>query len=77
MDDMLRIHLTLGMLDCLDDVIEVVQELEEEKRRGVDMVHLKMLADTVYEKKLDIDRIERWSEETRNQEEGDDHETTS
>ena len=77
MDDMLRIHLTLGMLDCLDDVIEVVQELEEEKRRGVDMVQLKMLADTVYEKKLDIDRIERWSEETRNQEEGDDHETTS
>ena len=64
MDDMLRIHLTLGMLDCLDDVIEVVQELEEEKRRGVDMVHLKMLADTVYEKKLDIDRIERWSEAT-------------
>ena len=29
MDDMLRIHLTLGMLDCLDDEIEVVQELEE------------------------------------------------
>ena len=71
MDDMLRIHLTLGMLDCLDDVIEVVQELEPERRRGVDEVQLKMLAETVYEKKLDIDRIERWSEATT--QEGDEN----
>ena len=70
---MLRLHMTLGMLDCLDDVIEVVQDLEPEKRRGVDEGQLKMLADTVYEKKLDIDRIERWSEATT--QEGDDNET--
>lgn len=70
---MLRLHMTLGMLDCLDDVIEVVQDLEPERRRGVDEVQLKMLADTVYEKKLDIDRIERWSEATT--QEGDDNET--
>jgi hypothetical protein len=72
---MLRIHVTLGMLDCLDDVIEVVQDLEPERRRGVDEIQLKMLADTVYEKKLDIDRIERWSEATTL--EGDDNETAS
>jgi len=71
--EMLRLHMTLGMLDCLDDVIEVVQDLEPERRRGVDEVQLKMLADTVYEKKLDIDRIERWSEATT--QEGDDNET--
>jgi hypothetical protein len=70
---MLRLHMTLGMLDCLDDVIEVVQDLEPERRRGVDEVQLKMLAETVYEKKLDIDRIERWSEATT--QEGDDNET--
>tara|TARA_Y100001963_G_scaffold13612_1_gene16969 strand:+ start:214 stop:441 length:228 start_codon:yes stop_codon:yes gene_type:complete len=71
--EMLRLHMTLGMLDCLDDVIEVVQDLEPERRRGVDEIQLKMLADTVYEKKLDIDRIERWSEATT--QEGDDNET--
>ena len=27
---MLRLHMTLGMLDCLDDVIEVVQDLEQQ-----------------------------------------------
>ena len=70
---MLRLHMTLGMLDCLDDVIEVVQDLEPERRRGVDEIQLKMLADTVYEKKLDIDRIERWSEATTQK--GDDNET--
>ena len=73
MSEMLRLHMTLGMLDCLDDVIEVVQDLEPERRRGVDEIQLKMLADTVYEKKLDIDRIERWSEATT--QEGDDNET--
>ena len=76
MTEMLRLHMTLNMLDCLDDVIEVVQELEEERRRGVDMVQLKMLADTVYEKKLDIDRIERWADETT-QEEGEEYETAN
>ena len=63
--------MTLNMLDCLDDVIEVVQALEPERRRGVDEVQLKMLAETVYEKKLDIDRIERWSEATT--QEGDEY----
>ena len=36
-------------------------------------VKWKLLADTVYEKKLDIDRIERWTDAT-NQPEGDNDE---
>ncbi len=53
---MYRLHLTLGMLDCLDDIIEIVMELPDEKRRGVDERKLLMLQQTVYEKKLGIDR---------------------
>lgn len=68
---MLRLHLTLNMLDCLDDIIEVVQELDPERKRGVDEVQLKMLEETIYEKKLDIDRIERWTEQTKDQDEED------
>lgn len=68
---MLRLHLTLNMLDCLDDIIEVVQGLDPERKRGVDEVQLKMLEETIYEKKLDIDRIERWTEQTKDQDEED------
>ena len=70
---MLRLHITLNMLDCLDDVVELVQELPDSQKRGVSKVQLKLLADTVYEKKLDIDRIERWTDAT-NQPEGDNDE---
>ena len=59
------------MLDCLDDIIEVVQGLDPERKRGVDEVQLKMLEETIYEKKLDIDRIERWTEQTKDQDEED------
>jgi len=61
------------MLDCLDDVVELVQELPDNHKRGISKVQLQLLADTVYEKKLDIDRIERWTNEIK-QPEGDNNE---
>ena len=61
---MLRIHITLNMLDCLDDIVELVQDLPDSQKRGIDKVQLQLLSDTIYEKKLDIDRIERWTNET-------------
>ena len=70
---MLRLHITLNMLDCLDDVVELVQELPDSHKRGISKVQLQLLADTVYEKKLDIDRIERWTNEIK-QPEGDNDE---
>ena len=70
---MLRLHITLNMLDCLDDVVELVQELPDSHKRGISKVQLQLLADTVYEKKLDIDRIERWTNEIK-QPEGDNNE---
>jgi len=70
---MLRLHITLNMLDCLDDVVELVQELPDNHKRGISKVQLQLLADTVYEKKLDIDRIERWTNEIK-QPEGDNNE---
>ena len=70
---MLRLHITLNMLDCLDDIVELVQDLPDSQKRGVDKVQLQLLSETVYEKKLDIDRIERWTNETK-QPEGDNDE---
>lgn len=70
---MLRIHITLNMLDCLDDIVELVQDLPDSQKRGIDKVQLQLLSDTIYEKKLDIDRIERWTNETT-QNEGDNDE---
>ena len=70
---MLRLHITLNMLDCLDDIVELVQDLPDSQKRGVDKVQLQLLSETVYEKKLDIDRIERWTTETK-QPEGDNDE---
>ena len=71
---MLRIHITLNMLDCLDDIVELVQDLPDSQKRGIDKVQLQLLSDTIYEKKLDIDRIDRWTNETT-QPEGDDDES--
>ena len=71
---MLRLHITLNMLDCLDDIVELVQDLPDSQKRGISKVQLQLLADTVYEKKLDIDRIERWTNETK-QPEGDNDES--
>ncbi len=70
---MLRIHITLNMLDCLDDIVELVQDLPDSQKRGIDKVQLQLLSDTIYEKKLDIDRIDRWTNETT-QNEGDNDE---
>ena len=70
---MLRLHITLNMLDCLDDIVELVQELTDSQKRGISKIQLKLLAYTIYEKKLDIDRIERWTDATT-QPEGDDDE---
>ena len=70
---MLRIHITLNMLDCLDDIVELVQDLPDSQKRGIDKVQLQLLSETIYEKKLDIDRIERWTHETT-QNEGDNDE---
>ena len=52
------------MLDCLDDIVELVQDLPDSQKRGIDKVQLQLLSETIYEKKLDIDRIERWTNET-------------
>ena len=71
---MLRLHITLNMLDCLDDIVELVQDLPDSQKRGVDKVQLQLLSSAVYEKKLDIDRIERWTNETK-QPEGDNDES--
>jgi len=62
------------MLDCLDDIVELVQDLPDSQKRGIDKVQLQLLSETVYEKKLDIDRIERWTNETK-QPEGDNDES--
>lgn len=70
---MLRIHITLNMLDCLDDIVELVQDLPDSQKRGIDKVQLQLLSEAIYEKKLDIDRIERWTHETT-QNEGDNNE---
>ena len=70
---MLRIHISLNMLDCLDDIVELVQDLPDSQKRGIDKVQLQLLSDTIYEKKLDIDRIDRWTNETT-QNEGDNDE---
>ena len=70
---MLRLHITLNMLDCLDDIVELVQDLPDSQKRGVDKVQLQLLSSAVYEKKLGIDRIERWTNETK-QPEGDNDE---
>ena len=70
---MLRIHITLNMLDCLDDIVELVQDLPDSQKRGIDKVQLQLLSDTIYEKKLNIDRIDRWTNETT-QNEGDNDE---
>ncbi|QDP52179.1 MAG: hypothetical protein Unbinned2902contig1001_21 [Prokaryotic dsDNA virus sp.] len=53
---MLRLHLTLNMLDCLDDILDLVQDLPAEDLRGIDKKQLIMLMEIVYDKKCDIDK---------------------
>ncbi len=53
---MLRLHMTLNMLDCLDDILDVVAELPPSYLRGIDKKHIIMLMEIVQDKKTDIDK---------------------
>ena len=53
---MLRLHLTLNMLDCLDDILDLVQDLPPAKLRGINTKHIIMLMEIVQDKKMDVDR---------------------
>tara|TARA_R100000808_G_scaffold8411_1_gene23894 strand:- start:17521 stop:17691 length:171 start_codon:yes stop_codon:yes gene_type:complete len=44
------------MLDCLDDILDLVQDLPAEDLRGIDKKQLIMLMEIVYDKKCDIDK---------------------
>ena len=53
---MLRLHLTLNMLDCLDDILDLVQDLPPAKLRGINTKHIILLMEIVQDKKMDVDR---------------------
>ena len=53
---MLRLHLTLNMLDCLDDILDLIQDLPPAKLRGIDTKHIIMLMEIVEDKKMDVVR---------------------
>ena len=53
---MLRLHLTVNMLDCLDDILDLVQDLPPAKLRGIDTKHIIRLMEIVQDKKMDVDR---------------------
>lgn len=44
------------MLDCLDDILDLVQDLPPAKLRGIDTKHIIMLMEIVQDKKMDVDR---------------------
>ena len=52
---MLRLHLTLNMLDCLDDILDLVQDLPPAKLRGINKKHIIMLMEIVQDKKMDVE----------------------
>ena len=51
---MLRLHMTLNMLDCLDDILDLVQDLPTAKLRGINTEHIIMLMEVVQDKKMDV-----------------------
>ena len=53
---MLRLHMTLNMLDCLDDILDLVQDLPPAKLRGINTKHIILLMEIVQDKKMDVDR---------------------
>ena len=53
---MLRLHMTLNMLDCLDDILDLVQDLPPAKLRGIETKQIIMLMEVVEDKKRDVDR---------------------
>jgi hypothetical protein len=48
--------MTLNMLDCLDDILDLVQDLPHHNLRGIDTKQIIMLMEVVQDKKRDIDR---------------------
>ena len=48
--------MTLNMLDCLDDILDLIQDLPPNKLRGSDTKQIIMLMEVVQDKKRDIDR---------------------
>ena len=53
---MLRLHMTLNMLACLDDILDLVQDLPPAKLRGINTEHIIMLMEVVQDKKMDVER---------------------
>ena len=48
--------MTLNMLDCLDDILDLVQDLPPTKLRGIETKQIIMLMEVVEDKKRDVDR---------------------
>ena len=48
--------MTLNMLDCLVDILDLIQDLPPNKLRGIDTKQIIMLMEVVQDKKRDIDR---------------------
>jgi|14BtaG_2_1085337.scaffolds.fasta_scaffold127031_2 hypothetical protein len=48
--------MTLNMLDCLDDILDLVQDLHPNSLRGIDTKQIIMLMEVVQDKKRDVDR---------------------
>ena len=48
--------MTLNMLDCLDDILDLIQDLPPNKLRGIDTKQIIMLMEVVQDKKKDVDR---------------------
>lgn len=53
---MIRLHLTLKHLDTLDDVLDIIPDLPDEYKRGIDMDIVKSLQEVVYNKMVDQER---------------------
>lgn len=64
---MLRLHMTLNMLDCLDDILDLVQDLPPAKLRGINTKHIILLMEIVQDKKMDVDRnlVKEYNEQKR------------
>jgi len=52
----IRLHLTLKHLDTLDDVLDIIPDLPDEYKRGIDMDIVKSLQEVVYNKMVDQER---------------------
>ena len=53
---MIRLHVTLPMLDTLDDLIDLAKDLPDEKTRGISRLQLSQLETVVQDKFKDIDK---------------------